>query len=394
MIKIFIPVILLALFQLCGFFLYTGFNLQVKIDTQLIIFGYYLIFIFTLISCSFIFEKNEKISKYECNFLIKIMFLIFSTFLILIPAIKIFIMGQVIGYDVMRVEFYSNPAIINKAFGSGMIFSISNYYLIPCLWFFLFFLTGDTGKWSAFTFYFILIVLILYNTSYGGRFNVYFSLIVLYLRNIMMGNGLYLFLKKNILLLFVLLSSSFIVFFNRNTEGASSNEHGLMSLLEYHLLPPYILAEKMDSNLIIMGNPEMFPFKDFYYVFFAPFKYILGLPVTDIPSFRYQILFNDFTLTSNVTGLYYNAYSTLFPYFYEQYGLLSFFMIFVYFFIFFSLSFLIGNHDVRVKYLAFFSFSLYISLFQSLIFSPGFLSVLIFVPLYYCFKDRLGRSKF
>lgn len=388
-LKIFFPFLMLLVFQIFSYFTYGFFTYRPSYETQLFILANYVAaFLSVLIACVFFDQKIENrfvSKKFISNIILDYVFALLALLFLLRPIIVLFGIGFTYDFEYLRINYYQDESLQILAYGSMAISALTNFYLVPLLWFYILFISNSTEKRTTIIFYFILLMLVLFNLSYGGRFNIYFSLIVIFIRNILLGGGVFTFIKKYILLISSLVFVSFIMMLVRTNQQVQSSLKDWFALIEYHILPTFILSQKIDDKILQVDG---FPSRVILQSINAPFLFINGGRGDSIPYIYYPKLMSDFTLYSDLTNNYYNAYSTLFAYFFVDYGWFSpiFFCIFV-FYIFFVSLFL--SKDLRVKYLSYFAFMLYISLFQAPIFSPGAITLLVVFPLlYFVFKKR------
>lgn len=391
--KLFIPVFLLSFIQLSAFFLYNGFTFNPSGSTEILISSFYLSLILAIFTFSIFVSKNFKPltdSRNNSNVIVDYIALIITILFILKPTLIMYGMGVELGFDYVRQNFFTSDVIRSKAFGNMSLAIFTQNYVVAFLWFYIIYLIGFHSKRSNVIFYCILISLILFNMSYAGRFNIYFAIIVLYIKNVLEGKKLFDFIKKYFVLILALFSmSTIIVAIRNNREGFANNFNDILKVLEYHILQPFFVAQKIDNNQIIVDG---YPFRVIIEGFFAPLLYLFNIELKDLPQGYYSRVFGDSTLYSQYTETYYNAFSTLFPYIYIDFGLMSPIFCFIIVFIFFSFSFLISGSSLRAKYLSYLSLMLYFSLFQAPIFSHGVLFIVIIVPLLSYLGSKFNRG--
>src|SRR5690606_3330777 len=150
-----------------------------------------------------------------------------------------------------------------------------NYYLVPFLWFYALFISDRKDRFSIFLFYFIVILLSIYNASYAGRFFIYYALIAIYMRYLILGISFKGVLFKG---LFFILSSFFLSTFIVNSRNESSviDYKGMLeSLYNYHVGSVFFLAQKIETVQPLVNN-ELHLFRIISEGLFSPILYILG----------------------------------------------------------------------------------------------------------------------
>ncbi|HAS8420421.1 TPA: oligosaccharide repeat unit polymerase [Vibrio vulnificus] len=382
--KVFLPVITLAIFQVIGYLLYDGFLIELSSYDI----GFVLSLYISLIIGIFLFnlwERRKLLSVESKPFgkcFIGFVFLS-SLALLLKPTITMYVIGSEIGFDLLRTYFFTDFAIRTLIYENLWVEWFTNQYYIYFLWFFLVFISNRSERYSVFIFYSIMLLLVLYNMAYAGRFNIYYSIVLIYIRSVLLGESLSLFIKNKLPVISIFVLLSFFVLLLRSTEGdIQSISRDILILIEYHLVPPFYLSERISDGMLLMSE-EPFPFKSFITSAFLPLFYLFDYGAYELPWFKYALYFNEFSLYSEYSEKYYNAFSTLFSFFYIDYYYTAPF--FVLFFILFVLCYsrLIKNIELRFKYQSFFSLMLYMSFFKPMLFSPGVIVILIFFPLFY-----------
>lgn len=381
--KIFSPVLLLAFFQLFFFWCYKGFSYEPEENIFLMVNIFYIIFILTIVFfcvCTTNLKNYKNISSDKGNKVTKfdLIFLLLVIVFINIPSILMFMMGLEFGFDYVRANFFQTDLIRSKAFGTMSIAIVVLNYLIPILWLYVIMMVNiNNNRARNIVFYFILISLILFNFSFAGRFYLYFALLVLYFKCLIENIGVISFFLKKSIFLVILISISFLMTRLRSGEIVEESKDFLI-LLEYHILQPFFLSQKIQFNEI---NYNGYPFKTIIEGLLAPFSYLMGKGLNELPQGVLPVVFSNSTLYSNYSDLYFNAFGTFFPYIYIDFGFFSFLFIFIYFTLILFSCYLIPNREVRIKYLCFLSLMMYFSLFQSMIFSYGCLIIIVFFPI-------------
>ncbi|WP_180190499.1 O-antigen polymerase [Acinetobacter sp. YH01009] len=379
-LKFFLPFLLLALLQVTAFYIYNGFSYIPSDKNQIFITIMYIFSIFAVIAYCLFNNKSKKIEQNDKrNKYIELLFLIITIVLVLKPTFIMFSMGMEYGFDYVRQNFFSSDIIRAHAFGNMTLAIFTQFYVVPVLWFYIIYLMGCNNKKTTFTFYFILFSLIAFNLSYAGRFYIYFALLILYLKNLIEGRSILDFLRKNIILILSLFTvSTLVVALRNNRQGLANESSDMLRLLEYHILQPFFLAQKMDHNELIYDG---YPFRVIIEGFFAPVLYFFEITFKDLPQGKYSRIFDSSTLYSVYSDSYYNAFATFFPYIYIDFGYLSPLFSFIIIIFFLMYSKIILDNGLRTKYIAYIALTLYFSLFQSTLFSYGTISILILFPL-------------
>lgn len=396
-IKFFYPVLSLLLFQVLAFLFYDGFRIEiedsVKISVLLSYFSNFIaIFIFCLIF-TFFFNKKRNFKFIEIDKRVNIFFIFLSVFFLLKPILVLNSIGISLGYDYLRIAYFQDPNIKKMVYGSEIINSITTFYIIPILWMYVIFLFNAKDRLSVKTFYFLLMLLVLFNLSYAGRINIVYAVLVLYFRFIFLGGGVLSFLKKYIPFLLFLLLISFIPLLLRSGEKVDDLEGGVMiELIEYHILQPFYLSQKIQLGYLDPTD-DSYPFRLIIQAILSPFYFLLGYGGESLSYYYYQNNFlMDFSLSSKYSAVSYNAYATYMAYFYVDYGLLTPVFIFIVLMLIFFSSFLFLEKDLILKFLAYIALMLYSSMFMGGVFAPGPLFLLILTPWFvFLYKMILKR---
>ena len=148
--------------------------------------------------------------------------------------------------------------------------------------------------------------------SYGGRFNIYFGLLILYYKTILNGGNIFNYIRKYSALILLLVFSSFWVLISRRNEDSDFFLQGFVEVLEYHLLPPFILAQSIDFSIL---NYDGYPFRIVVTSFLAPVSFLLGIDGKLLPYAYYPSLLSEFRLYSFSSNSWYSAFGTLFNFF-------------------------------------------------------------------------------
>lgn len=396
-LKLFYPVLFLLFFQLLGYIFWNGFAIETKIQTNFVVSFCYLFCILTIIFFGIFNNKEEEKLLKKMHFenkKINFIFILIALAFILRPTIVLIGLSMEFGGEYVRTSYFNDPGFFDIVYGKGIIATLTNYYIVPILWFYLIFIMDDKSNFGKFTFYFLLILLVVYNASYSGRFYIYFGLIVLYLRCIFNKVSFIEFIKNNSIIIFIFTFFSYFILVNRQYEygGKISFTENLLSIFEYHLISPYLLSQKIDDGVFKL-DVYSYPFRVVVENLFIPFYlFILKVNINDLAYFDHTgRVLSVASLYSEYTQSYYNAYGSMFYFFYADTKLFS--PIFVILFIGYLLisSKFIGNHLVRYKYLAFLSLIMYFSLFQAMLFAPGYLLIIIGLPLFYLFFSKRNR---
>lgn len=388
--KIFLPFLILLIIQILGFILYNGFSFDPLEKTKYLVISTYFFTIVFIFFIGIFYNINNRIVLEEKNGFNKTLgFIIIFLVLCFLnkPSIILFFLGQSLGVDYVRDNFFVMESLRIQVFGNATIAAFTLMYVAPILWFFCIYLIGRSDKFSKFLFYYILFSLVVFNISYAGRFYIYFAFLVLYLKAILEGDSFLGFLKKYSIVIFSFLFFSFLILSLRNGDSYDSDiGKELNTLVEYHLVQPFFWSQKIDTGYFLFDG---YPFKLFTESLFFPLFYLVGKSFSDISYGFYANKFSDFTLYSNQTGNTYNAFSTMYAYLFSDFGYFTpifsiFFIILIMFF-----SFFIRSSSDRLKYISYFSLMLYFSLFQAPIFSPGCLLVLFLVPFFLRYRFKI-----
>lgn len=372
--KIYFPLIFLIMIQMCGYFLYDGFEIHETIPTKLLVVGCYLSLILSIIITLYVKGNNSfTVRKADVTRWVIIIAITFSTttlVLVLLPTLKLISFINIIGYDSIRDTFFSNTDFQFGLFYHRYIALFVLSYYMPIAWFFIIWLAQYNDKTMNVFFWFNSIVLVVFSISIAGRFSIYYLIVVLYYRAILRG-GKY----KDLFYFFVgvvfFVAISFVVLKFRSitspgmVDGYSFfDTHEINSVIEYNILSPFFLSQKITENfgyLSFLQIPFATTFSGLLFAF-------LG---SNSPLIAVGEYFNTFTLYSTYTNNDYNAFSTVFAYFIMDFGFLAPFFCLFFFLLLFNI------HSFFPVYYAG-AFRLYIilqvffSLYSSKITSPGF----------------------
>lgn len=389
LLRIFAPIIILMIVQLTSLYLYNGFDVFLSVETVFLVTTFYLVSILVIFFSSQTIKIGFSSNNYSIDNRITILVLFISFLFILRPTFILLGLNIKFGGEYVRNLYFSDPSFFDMVYGRGIIATITNYYIVPFLWFYLLLICDSKKKINIYSFYFFLLILVLYNASYSGRFFIYFSLIVLYLKCVISGVSFLGFLKKNSLLFSIFGFASYIILVNRQYEygGGVSVYSNLLSILEYHIISPFLLSQKIESG-VFNSDIYSYPLRVIFQNITLPI-YIIFFEgnINDLIYFNHiSNILSEATLYAKNSGSYYNAYGSMFYFFYADAGNFSpFYIFFLLGYIFVSSRF-IWNKSIRVKYLAFVSLVFYFSLFQAIIFSPGYILLILGLPLFYLFS--------
>lgn len=383
--QIFLPVLLLAFFQLGSYWFYAGYALDIRISTQLLVSACYILTLITIIlfvssSSGKVALKKERQTNLQMYF--SVFLLAFSALVLLKPALALLKASAIYGYGAVRSMYFRDPAFRGEIAGSGKFLALITLYLVPSLWFYLYLNLNKVGRIANLTFWGILCVLVLYNAAYSGRFAMYFALYLLILRSFYHGYNVAGVLKKNSVLVLSLLVASFLIVGLRTNLDNSTDTlidfRNWWRLFEYHNIGPFFLSQKIDENLFDVGYPFQVTIENL----FVPLLSLFGMKSSETVYKVYRQAFDNFTLVSEKSDSVYNAFSTFYAYFFYETSWLAPVFAFMFVGCVFLLSFLIKSYSARTKYLMYFSFCLYFSFFQSYSLNVGVIMFLLFYPTY------------
>lgn len=190
-VKIYFPLIFLIMIQMCGYFLYDGFEIHETIPTKLLVVGCYLSLILSIIITLYVKGNNSfTVRKADVTRWVIIIAITFSTttlVLVLLPTLKLISFINIIGYDSIRDTFFSNTDFQFGLFYHRYIALFVLSYYMPIAWFFIIWLAQYNDKTMNVFFWFNSIVLVVFSISIAGRFSIYYLIVVLYYRAILRG---------------------------------------------------------------------------------------------------------------------------------------------------------------------------------------------------------------
>lgn len=372
---ILLPVFTLALIQVLAFHLYDGFIYESSFKTKLSITITYLVFIFLLPFIVFFGSNANAVHYSKVNNLgatLVVLAIVFAIYFLLKPAISLILMifG---GVDIamLREGFFHDQELRSHLFGSGFKAAVVEAYVVPFIWVVVFFLVNERSKWFSAAFYILCAILIIYGLSAGGRFAIYFSMLAIYIRYLVIYGRITPRLVFSILVMFAL---GVLIGLGRGIEGL------LYSLFEYHIMQPFLLDQRLNHDFMQIYSVDI-PFYALLTNLFFPFYYVVN-GSENMPIFQVGMYFSDFTLFSDVTDRSYNAYHTMFAFFYYDVGLYAPLLVVVFMFLLFLFMSLIRSGYLRIKYLSFLVFVLFLGLFQGGPFNPVYMTVIFGFPLF------------
>ena len=165
----------------------------------------------------------------------------------------------------------------------------------------------------------------------------------------------------------------------------------LQSIYDYHTGSIFFLAQKMETVPSLV-NHELHLFRIIFEGIFSPFFYALGRPLGDLTViYHVGYILSEATLYNKETGTLFNAFSTLFYFFFLDFGVFSPLFIFMIIgYVLFSSNF-IFDYSLRLKYLAYVSLVMYFSLFSGVFFMPGYLMVIFLFPIMVLLKRLIFK---
>lgn len=387
-VKIFIPVICFLLLQLTGYTFFNQYYLETTLKTDILIYLNYL----SLILIIFLFllsnKANNSVEIKEGNNRVNIIVFLSVLFFLIRPTIVLIGMNIELGADQVRYSIYNSDGVYTQIYGIGILGTFANYYLVPFLWFYCIWLCDKNDRFSKFLFYFIVLILSIYNASYAGRIFIYYAILAIYLRYVLLGLSVgKIFVKYIFILATAIISSNFILK-NRNNSNDIGSSDVVQGLIDYHVGGVFFLAQKMQTIPQLLSG-DYYLFRTIYEGLFSPFYFLIGKPLGDL-TYLYQVgqVLSVPTLYDLENNDYFNAFATLFYYFILDYGVFSPIFVFVIIgWILFTAK-VIKDKNQRVKYIAFISLVLYFSLFTGVLFMPGYLLVIFSIPVILFIKSK------
>lgn len=379
--KILLPVGVLALLQLVAFLFYEGFFLTLRASTELLVVVCYLLFMLSLFGFSLLGRKDapefssedvsgiEKKDKWIISLVVALI-LLFVT----LPTIKLTLLSIELGADYVRNNIFKDE-LRDMVFGSVTRSALTNLYVIPFLWWVAIIYSTRPDTLSKFFFWFLLISIVAFNLSYAGRNAIYYMVLLVYFSYVIRGKSVFAFFRKNLLLLVIMFFLAFLVASMRVTSKEVTLLENIFSLFEYHVLQPFLFAQKIEATEWI----DLYPFETAVKSLFFPGFYVAGVDYGGTPLGMYANQFYDFTLYSLNSMRYYNSFTTFFPFFYAETR--NFSPIFIFFFTLGLLlsTLLVPSWILQKKLQAYVALMLFFSLFKFQILTPGVLSVIFCV---------------
>lgn len=387
-LAIFAPLIGLALIQIfCIPFDF--YSPEPSIYARLVVLSCYMAFLSCIATISYLYRSKYNFSYSELCFnstatiLIKTVILVLSL-VYLNLTFEVAKHGALVGYEYIRYEYFYNQEFRAKLFG-GIVFDwVFNIFILPVSWLIVSLLTFS--KKYNFFYWFLLIAMVVYNVSIGGRFTIYYAMIFVYFRFCYFNRvNFFLVLKIATISIVVVMVSIYIVSLRVDDFDFSS---ATLSVLEYHTSPPFFLMDKVDDDFgdIWFKN---FPLYSIFSSFPLSIAKLVGLYNDQVPYYYLTTYLNDFTIVSNFTGFKYNAFSTVFVFFIMEFGVFAPFFVFFYFFVLFSLP-IVVKQNYRLTVTAFIVVFVFFSLFRYEITTPGF-QFLLFIIMFLVFFKRLNN---
>lgn len=382
--KLLLPAGFLALVQLMAFLFYGGFSLTLRVSTELLVVCCYFFFMLSLFVFSMLDRKEMHHSPSDStslvgrnDMLIMPLGVALIFLFVTLPTIKLTLLSVELGPDYVRNNIFKDELRV-LVFGSVAKSALTNLYLIPFLWWIAIVYSTKPEKVSKCFFWFVLISIVAFNLSYAGRNAIYYMMLVIYFSYVIRGNSVFLFLRKNLMLLVVMFFLAFVVVSLRVTSKEVTLLGNIFSLFEYHVLQPFLFAQKIEMTEWV----DLYPFETAMKSLFFPVLYVAGVDHGDTPVGMYANQFYDFTLYSFSSMRYYNSFTTFFPFFYAETRIFS--PIFIFFFTFGLLcsTYLVQDWVLRKKLQAYIGLMLFFSLFKFEILTPGVLLIISCVIFY------------
>lgn len=382
--RMLLPVGALALVQLIAFLCYGGFHLTLRASTELLVVFCYLFFMLSLLVSSVMDGKRvqhppsvevageRKADKYIVALVVTLIFAFIT-----LPTIKLIFLSNEMGADYVRGNIFKDELRV-LVFGSITKSALTNLYLIPFLWWIAIVYSTRPDKRSKYFFWFVLISIVAFNVSYAGRNAIYYMVLVVYFSYILRGKSIRTFLRKNAPLMLMLFFLGFAVSAIRAASKEVTLADNIFSLFEYHVLQPFLFAQKVEMT----DWADLYPFETAIKSLLFPVFYVAGVDYGSTPLGMYASQFYDFTLYSLKSMRFYNSFTTFFPFFYAEFGSLSPIFIFIFTFGLFFVSLLVPALGLRKKLQAYISLMLFFSLFKFEILTPGVLLIIFCVVLH------------
>lgn len=382
--RLLLPAGFLALVQLMAFLFYGGFSLTLRVSTELLVVCCYFFFMLSLFVFSMLDRKEmhhspsdstlhiEKKDKFIIPLVVALIFLFVT-----LPTIKLIFLSVELGSDYVRNNIFKDELRV-LVFGSVTKSALTNLYLVPFLWWIAIVYSTRPDRRSQCFFWFLLVSIVAFNVSYAGRNAIYYMVLVIYFSYIIRGKSIFLFLRKNSLLLVAMFFLAFVVVSLRVTSKEITLLGNIFSLFEYHVLQPFLFAQKVEMTEWV----DLYPFETAVKSLLFPGLYVAGVDYGNTPLGMYANQFYDFTLYSFSSMRYYNSFTTFFPFFYAETRIFS--PIFIFFFTFGLLfsTYLVQDWVLRKKLQAYIALMLFFSLFKFDILTPGVLLIISCVIFY------------
>lgn len=385
-----IPALLLALFQLVMYFFVDEFYISPQESTDVIVFMFYMSFVLGILAfsatCPRAGARAHEPYKKDKSVLFFIFVIALTVFFIVIPTVKMFLLMGSVGYENIRMLVFRSDEFAAAVFGSRTVQSLTQNYIKYALWIVALFLSEKNNK-ERILFLFVVFSLVLFNMAYAGRFSLYYLFVVFFLKSMVEQKKISAGAVKLVLCAGLVFFISYLILVYRLGGDLMSGSSVLESLLRYHWMQPFLLAQKIESEYIFING---FPFRSVVEAVFFPIYYFFGVSFSELSIGEYLSYFNEPTLMSHSTGSYANAFVTLFPYFYADFKLFGPLFVFLFFVYVSFCSKLIDNDSVRVRYLACFALFMFFSLFQGELFVPMVISFIVFFPWVWFFV-RVGK---
>lgn len=374
-----LPALALPTYQLLSVISLDIFRPRPSVFAYAMAVSLYIGVIFAILMAYFILAKHKRLLsvadiKTANNIFIKCLVLLL-TILYVDLIVRINFHALIVGYENIRYEFFFNDEFRSSVFRSIVYDWIFNWFIEPGTVLLAIHL-GFQKKYGRY-FFWILILIVFYNASFGGRFSIYTAGLLIFMRMVIVsGFNRSLFLRMSILVSITIGLASLVFYFRIDDFNFKDN---LLSIFEYHSMPPFYFMNKLDDDFgskWFVDVPMASIFTALPLAIIKLFKFYSG----EVPYYFFTTYFNDFSLSSDLTNATYNAFATIFPFFYVEFNLASPLVVFIYFLLLF-ISPLIVQKNIRLTFLCFVVYNCFFSFFQYRLVDPGtqFFIGLIFV---------------
>ncbi len=285
-----------------------------------------------------------------------------------------------IGLLGIRDRFFYDESYNVNLYGSKAILFLGNIIVMPMLVSILIFVMTNRTKFGNLLLWYLVILLALFSIASAGRFVFYYLVIIYVLVRLYSGRISGRNLAFIAVFFAVIVVISVTIQINRtadiqNYSATPIEDYIVDSLVNYHILGPYMLASGMVDNFGLSSGGNI-PGLATIGSFVSPIVYLVTGRLVDVPSIYLGSYLSEMQVYSPSTFADYNAFGTFFASIFFDYKFGAIVASLIYgFCIPFLPSFV--TQSLRKAFTILLAFLIYFGLFQDPLFSIGFEWIMI-----------------